>query len=75
MMEIGRQRTAGGVPGIVSYSSNLQCQVLNNEPLAWRQIFKTAILGWGLLAIDIVFFMWLRHGFFPASSLVLPGRA
>ena len=56
MLEIGRQRTVGGVPGMVSYSSNLQYQVLNNEPLAWRQIFKTAILGWGLFAIGIGFF-------------------
>ena len=61
ILEIGRQCTAGGAPGIVSYSSNLQYQFLNKEPLAWRQIFKTAVLGWGLFAVGIGFFIWLRH--------------
>ena len=60
ILEVGRQRTAGGVPGMVSYSSNLQYQKLHEEPLAWRQIFKTAILGWGLFVAGIGFVIWLR---------------
>jgi len=66
-MEIGRQRSAGNAAGVVSYSSNLQYQVVNNEPLAWKQIIKTAILAWGLFAIGIGFFlMWRASG--PTGS-------
>ncbi len=60
ILEIGRQRSAGNVVGVARYSSNLQYQVLNDEPLAWGQIFKTAILGWGLFVVGIGFVVWLR---------------
>jgi hypothetical protein len=59
--EIRRESTASNYVGVVSYSSNFQYQELNNEPLDWKQIFKTAILGWSLFVAGIIFVLWLRH--------------
>jgi hypothetical protein len=61
ILEVRRQRTAGGVPGLVNVSSNLQYQMLSEEPLAWKQIFKTAILGWGTAFVGVLFVIWLRR--------------